>query len=158
GNISLNLSGLRGHSSPRWVIFSATSGQMFCRGMSSIEEPSSACQLLVSRRHNPTAIKICAKQRKEYNMPTTPVQPILIVNQPKPNSVVGLNQSFQITGQVTDRGGSEPIMIDSVTVQIDGGPLIDATLKTIPNKTLTEVSFHASAQISSGNDPHTVTV
>jgi len=91
-------------------------------------------------------------------MPTPPVQPILIVNQPKPNSVVGLNQPFQITGQVTDRGGSEPITIDSVTVQIDGGPLIDATLKTIPNKTLTEVSFHASAQISSGNDPHTVTV
>jgi len=92
------------------------------------------------------------------HMPITPAQPILTVNQPVPNSVVGLNQPFQITGLVTDRGGSEPIMIDSVTVQIDGGPLIHATLKTIPNKTLTEVSFHASAQISSGNDPHAVTV
>src|SRR5215469_5671943 len=67
GNISLNLSGLRGHRSPRWAIFSATSGQMSCRGMSSVEKPSSACQLLASHRHNPTAIKICAKQRKEYN-------------------------------------------------------------------------------------------
>ena len=91
-------------------------------------------------------------------MPTTPAQPILTVNQPAPNAVVGLNQPFQITGQVTDRGGSEPIMIDSVTVQIDGGPLINATRKIIPNKTLILVSFHASAQISSGNDPHTVTV
>jgi hypothetical protein len=92
------------------------------------------------------------------DMQTTPAQPILTVNQPTPNSVVGLNQPFQIAGQVTDRAGSEPIMIDSVTVQIDGGPLISATRKTIPNKTLIQVSFHASAQISSGNDPHTVTV
>jgi hypothetical protein len=92
------------------------------------------------------------------DMPTTPPQPILTVNQPAPNAVVGLNQPFQIAGQATDRGGAEPIMIDSVTVQIDGGPLISATLKTIPNRTLTQVSFHASAQISSGNDPHTVTV
>jgi hypothetical protein len=49
-------------------------------------------------------------------------------------------------------------MIDSVTVQIDGGPLIPATLKNIHNKTLIQVSFIASAQISGGNDPHTVTV
>ena len=91
-------------------------------------------------------------------MPTTPAQPVLTVNQPAPNAVVGLNQPFQVAGQVTDRGGTEPIMVDSVTVQIDGGPLIKATRKTIPNKTLTQVSFHASAQISSGSDPHTVTV
>ena len=49
-------------------------------------------------------------------------------------------------------------MIDSVTVQIDGGPIMNATRKIIPNKTLTDVSFHASVQISSGNDPHTDTV
>src|SRR5262245_58875543 len=88
---------------------------------------------------------------------TTPAQPKLTVTAPTPNTVVG-NQPFQITGQVTDRGGAEPILIDSVTVQVDGGPLIQATLKPIPNKTLTQVSFHASAQISSGHDPHTVTV
>src|SRR5262249_14741838 len=56
------------------------------------------------------------------------------------------------------RGMPEPILIDSVTVQIDGGPLIQAHLTHIRNKTLTEVSFRASAQISSGNDPHTVTI
>ena len=91
-------------------------------------------------------------------MPTAPVQPILTVTQPAQNAVVGLNQPFQISGLVTDRGLPEPIMIDSVTVQIDGGPLTDAKLTHIPNKKLTEVSFRASAQISSGNDPHTVTV
>ena len=91
-------------------------------------------------------------------MPTTPVQPILTVNQPAQNAVVGLNQPFQISGLVTDRGMPEPIMIDSVTVQIDGGPLIHANLTHIPNQTLTEVSFRASAQISSGSDPHIVTI
>jgi len=91
-------------------------------------------------------------------MPTTPAQPILTVNQPAANAVVGLNQPFQIAGLVTDRGGVEPIMIDSVTVQIDGGPLINATRKIIHSKTLTEISFLASVQISGGSDPHTVTV
>ena len=71
---------------------------------------------------------------------------------------MGLNQPFQISGLVTDQRMPEPIMIDSVTVQIDGGPLIKANLTHISNKTLTEVSFHASAQVSSGDDPHTVTV
>ena len=94
---------------------------------------------------------------QHLGMPTTGTQPVLTVNQPTPNAVVGL-QPFHIAGQVTDRGGSEPITIDSVTVQIDGGPLIPATLKTIHNKTLTQVSFDTSAQISGGNDPHTVTV
>src|ERR1019366_4797938 len=91
-------------------------------------------------------------------MPATPAQPILTVSQPAANAVVGLNTPFQITGQVTDRAGAEPITIDSVTVQVDNGPLIKATLTRIPNKNLIQVSFHASAQISGGNDPHTVTI
>jgi hypothetical protein len=94
----------------------------------------------------------------QSNMLITPVEPILRVNQPTPNSVVGLDQPFHIAGTATDRGGTDPIFIDSVTIQIDGGPLIDATLKRIRNKTLTKVLFDASAQISSGNDPHAVKV
>lgn len=88
----------------------------------------------------------------------TPAQPVLTVSQPAANAVVGLNTPFQITGIVTDRGGREPIAIDSVTVQIDSGPVIHAAQKPVSNKTLTEVSFHATAQITGGNDPHTVTV
>ena len=91
-------------------------------------------------------------------MPTTPAQPVLTVNQPTPNLVVGLNKAFQISGQVTDRGGVEPILIDSVTVQVDGGSLIHATLKRVANKTLTQVTFNASAQLTGGNDPHKVTI
>src|ERR1019366_2305055 len=91
-------------------------------------------------------------------MPATPAQPILTVSQPAANAVVGLNTPFQITGQVTDRAGAEPITIDSVTVQDDNGPLIKAALTRIPNKNLVQASFHATAQISGGNDPHTITV
>ncbi len=91
-------------------------------------------------------------------MPTISAAPILTVFQPTPNLQVNFDQPFQITGQVTDRLTPEPISIDSVTVQVDDGPLIAATRKIIPSKTLTEVTFHATAQISSGNDPHTVTV
>ena len=91
-------------------------------------------------------------------MPTTPTQPVLTITAPAANANVGLNKQFQILGQVTDRGGPEPIMIDSVTVQVDGGPLIQAARKIIPNKTLTQVSFTATAQITGGNDPHTITV
>ena len=87
-----------------------------------------------------------------------PAPPVLTVNQPTPNAVVGLNKPFLVAGTVTDRGGTEPITIESVTVQIDGGPLIDAPLKIIPDKTLWKVSFQASAQITGGSDPHTVTV
>ena len=75
-------------------------------------------------------------------MPTTPTQPVLTVTAPGANATVG-NKPFQIIGQVTDRGMPEPIMIDSVTVRVDGGPVIQATLKIIPNKTLTQVSFTA---------------
>ena len=52
----------------------------------------------------------------------------------------------------------EPITIESVTVQVDSGPLIAATLKIVPSRTSTQVTFHASAQVSGGQDPHAVTV
>jgi hypothetical protein len=38
---------------------------------------------------------------------------------PRNNAVVKLNQPFQISGQATDRGMPEPIMIDSVTEKPD---------------------------------------
>lgn len=88
----------------------------------------------------------------------TPSEPVLTIIQPAPNLVVGLNTPFQITGQVTDRGLPEPIEIESVTVQVDGQPPIRASLKQLPNKTLSQYTFSATAQIASGNGPHTITV
>lgn len=82
----------------------------------------------------------------------------LTVNQPVANSAVTLNQPFQVSGVVLDQGPPEPHAINSVTIQVDSGPIIRATLTHIPSKTVTEVTFHASAQVTGGQDPHIVTV
>lgn len=82
----------------------------------------------------------------------------LTVNQPAANATVKLNQPFSVTGVVLDQGPPEPRPINSVTVQVDGGPVIRAALTHIVNKTATEVSFHASAQVTGGQDPHIVVV
>lgn len=84
--------------------------------------------------------------------------PSLTVYQPPNNLVVHLNQPFLVTGQASDRGPPEPALIDSVTVQVDNGPIIKAALTHIPNKTITLYSFKAFAQVTGGQDPHTVTV
>jgi hypothetical protein len=39
--------------------------------------------------------------------PPPPAPPVLTVNQPTPNAVVGLNQPFAVAGTVTDRSGTE---------------------------------------------------
>jgi hypothetical protein len=84
--------------------------------------------------------------------------PSLTVHQPPNNLVVKPNQPFLVTGQASDRGPPERVLIDSVTVQVDDGPVIEATLTPIPSKTSTLFSFKASAQVTGGQDPHTVTV
>ncbi len=90
-------------------------------------------------------------------MPTSR-EPTLSVSAPTANAVVGYTP-FVVAGLVTAEGNPEPVEIDSVTVQVDTGPVVAASRKTIPNKTLTEVSFQASVQvIGTGPDPHTVTV
>jgi hypothetical protein len=83
--------------------------------------------------------------------------PTVVIYSPTADAVVGYSP-FLVTGLVTAAGYPEPVEIDSVTVQVDSGPVIAATLKRIPNKTLTEVTFRASVQVTGGQDPHTVTV
>ena len=83
--------------------------------------------------------------------------PSLTIYSPKPNAVVGLTP-FTVSGLVTAPGMPEPLGIDSVTVQVDSQPPVQATLKHIPNKTLVEVTFSATVQITGGQDPHTIAV
>ena len=49
-------------------------------------------------------------------------------------------------------------MIDSVTVQVDGGPIIRASLTHIADRKLTVVTFKVFAQVTGGQDPHTVAI
>lgn len=87
------------------------------------------------------------------------IHPQLVVSQPPNNLIVKPNQPFAVTGQVTNAGRpGEPVVIDAVTVQVDGGPATEATLKRLPDKKKTVVAFQASAQVTGGRDPHTVTV
>ena len=83
--------------------------------------------------------------------------PSLTILSPKPNSVVGLTP-FTVTGLVTAPGMPEPVGINSVRVQVDAQPPVQAILKHIVNHHLVEVTFSATVQIAGGQDPHTVTV
>jgi hypothetical protein len=88
------------------------------------------------------------------------IDPTLVVFQPQNNLVVTPNQPFLVMGQVTNpwHNPEEPVTIRSVTVQVDGEPLIEATRKIVPNKHQTIVMFKAFAEVTGGQDPHTVTV
>jgi hypothetical protein len=83
--------------------------------------------------------------------------PTLQIQSPAANAVVG-TQPFSVTGLVTAPGMPEPVGINSVTVQVDAQPAVKAALKHIPNTKLVEVTFSATVQIISGQDPHTITV
>src|SRR6516162_8917951 len=86
-------------------------------------------------------------------------RPQLTVFGPRNNDTVNLNQPFPVTGQVTNQFVSgEAVTIDSVTVRVDNGPVIDANLTIVPDKPQTRVNFAASAQVTGGADPHAVTV
>jgi phospholipase C len=90
-------------------------------------------------------------------MPVT--KPQLTVFGPSNNATVNLNQPFPVTGQVTNQhAAGEFVGIDSVTVRVDGGPVIEANLTVVPDKKQTTVNFAASAQVTGGEDPHAVTV
>jgi hypothetical protein len=52
----------------------------------------------------------------------------------------------------------EPVMIDSVVVQVDGGSAIDATLTPVKNLKQTIVNFSASVVVTGATGPHTITV
>jgi len=84
----------------------------------------------------------------------TVTKPQVTVLGPRHGATVNLNQPFPVTGQVTNQFVStEPVMIDSVTIRVDGEPVIKARLTVVPDKTRTKVNFAASAQLTGGEDP-----
>ncbi|HVU48901.1 MAG TPA: hypothetical protein VHD85_22430 [Terracidiphilus sp.] len=83
--------------------------------------------------------------------------PKLVITFPQPNALVGTTP-FNVTGTVTAPGMPEPVMINSVTVQVDAQAPIHATLKRISSKQLVEVTFSAAVHITGGQNPHSVTV
>src|SRR5262245_2862421 len=92
-------------------------------------------------------------------MPVT--TPKLTILQPHNNDSVNLNQAIsgnRTSNQRVRCHASEPVMIDSVTVRVDGGQVIEASLTVVPDKAQRKVNFAASAQVTGGEDPHKLTV
>jgi Big-like domain-containing protein len=83
--------------------------------------------------------------------------PTVEIQYPADGMTVTAGQPLTVTGQATDRGGTNPFMIDSVTVQVDGGPAVDATLKNLPDPHNTVVSFTAPVQVTGAEGVHTIT-
>jgi Big-like domain-containing protein len=63
----------------------------------------------------------------------------------------------QVTGRATDKAGAEPVFVDSVTVQVDGNPPVEATLTRRPGKTETVVDFAATVQVTGAEGRHAIT-
>jgi hypothetical protein len=78
------------------------------------------------------------------------------IYQPTENQVVVPGQPFQVSGEASDIGTSEPGSIESVTVKIDNRPAIDAPLSPFRGTNLTIVSF--STTVTVGPGAHSVTV
>ena len=90
-------------------------------------------------------------------MPVTKPQLTIVV--PHNNDTVNLNQPFPVGGQVTNQFVSgDLVLIDSVTVRVDKGPVTEAQLTPVKDKAQTKVNFAASAQVTEGQDPHSLAV
>jgi hypothetical protein len=68
---------------------------------------------------------------------------------PVPNEVVVSGKPFEVAGVVFTRGMPEPITINSVTVQVENGPLIEAVMKSNPPQ-LSTVNYSAQATTVAG--------
>lgn len=67
-------------------------------------------------------------------------------------------QPFVVSGRASDAGFPEPHRIDSVTVQVDAGPVVTARVKQVPDKTMSLFEYSAEVTVTGGSDPHTLTV
>jgi hypothetical protein len=95
-----------------------------------------------------------AGSRSENVGPTVPTVQIL-----HPSNYMSLvdGQPVTVAGQATDRGGAEPVLIDSVTLQVDGGTPVRATLTRSHDATHTIANFTATVTVGGASGPHTIT-
>ena len=84
--------------------------------------------------------------------------PDLSITAPSTDAHVAPLQPFPVSGRASDAGLPEPHQIDTVTVQVDVGPVVDATLTQVPDKALSLFHYAAEVEVTDGTDPHTVTV
>src|SRR5690348_10415525 len=84
--------------------------------------------------------------------------PDLSITVPSNDAHVAPLQPFLVAGQASDVGPPEPHQIDTVTGQVDAGPVVDGGLAHVPGKTLSLFRYAAGVAVTDGTDPHSVTV
>ena len=84
--------------------------------------------------------------------------PDVSITVPAQDAHVQALQPFLVAGRASDVGFPEPHQIDTVTVQVDAGPIVEASVTQIPNKTLSLFEYAAQVSVTGGSDPHTLTV
>jgi hypothetical protein len=83
--------------------------------------------------------------------------PTIEITAPRPGTLVHNGQLVTVAGTVTDRGGAEPVMFQSVAVQLDGGTPVRAALHYRHDPTLTVADFSASIAATGSPGDHTLT-
>lgn len=84
--------------------------------------------------------------------------PTLTISAPLDGASIPAGQPVIVAGQATDRGGAEPVMVDSVVVQVDDQPAVRAGLQHLRNPYETLVAFSVSVNVTGAEGAHTITV
>ena len=84
--------------------------------------------------------------------------PTLTISHPQDGASVPRGEPLTVTGMATDRGGAEPVMIDSVTVQVDDASPVRATLQHHHDPNATVVSFASTVTVTGAEGAHGITV
>jgi len=84
--------------------------------------------------------------------------PTVTIQFPPPNFTVPHGQPLHVGGIATGSGGGEPVLVSDVGANVDGGPTVEATTKTVAHQTVPTVTFAASVDVPEQPGLHTVTV
>ena len=78
--------------------------------------------------------------------------------QPGNSTLLKPGQPVAVTGSATGTGGVEPDGADTVTVSVDGGPPVEATVTFVAHQQVPTVHFAAEVQAPSSTGPHDIFV
>src|SRR5260221_9325924 len=79
--------------------------------------------------------------------------PDLSITVPAVDAHVQPLQPFLVSGRASDAGFPEPHQIDTVTVQVDAGPVVEARVTQIPDKAVSLFEYSAEVTVTGGSDP-----
>jgi hypothetical protein len=89
--------------------------------------------------------------------PRSSAMPKVTIQAPHPGFTVPAGQQLTVRGFATGTGGAEPVLIDSVTVAVDGGAAVGATLTVVAHQQLPRVRFTATVTVPDAPGSHTAT-